>query len=137
MRYLAIDYGNKRTGLAICDPNETIVSHNRVLNSGSHGIVIASDLGEDMAFVKVLNNIITNCNEENSGTISGIHVNSLVAATNMDFIDIRGNVVYDSRSPKQTAYGVRVDYYQDLRKLKKGLYTAILGSKVFVQLTIS
>ena len=26
MRYLAIDYGNKRTGLAICDPEETIAS---------------------------------------------------------------------------------------------------------------
>jgi putative holliday junction resolvase len=26
MRYLAIDYGTKRTGLAICDPSETIVS---------------------------------------------------------------------------------------------------------------
>lgn len=26
MRYLAIDYGNKRTGLAICDPDETIAS---------------------------------------------------------------------------------------------------------------
>jgi len=26
MRYLAIDYGAKRTGLAICDPSETIVS---------------------------------------------------------------------------------------------------------------
>ena len=26
MRYLAIDYGNKRTGLAICDRQETIVS---------------------------------------------------------------------------------------------------------------
>jgi putative Holliday junction resolvase len=26
MRYLAIDYGTKRTGLAICDPTETIVS---------------------------------------------------------------------------------------------------------------
>lgn len=26
MRYLAIDYGNKRTGLAICDVAETIVS---------------------------------------------------------------------------------------------------------------
>jgi len=26
MRYLAIDYGNKRTGLAICDPAETIAS---------------------------------------------------------------------------------------------------------------
>jgi putative Holliday junction resolvase len=26
MRYLAIDYGTKRTGLAVCDPSETIVS---------------------------------------------------------------------------------------------------------------
>jgi putative Holliday junction resolvase len=26
MRYLAIDYGDKHTGLAICDPAETIVS---------------------------------------------------------------------------------------------------------------
>jgi len=26
MRYLAIDYGAKRTGLAICDPGETIAS---------------------------------------------------------------------------------------------------------------
>jgi putative holliday junction resolvase len=26
MRYLAIDYGNKKTGLAICDPTETFVS---------------------------------------------------------------------------------------------------------------
>jgi putative Holliday junction resolvase len=26
MRYLAIDYGTKRTGLAVCDPTETIVS---------------------------------------------------------------------------------------------------------------
>ena len=26
MRYLAIDYGTKRIGLAVCDPSETIVS---------------------------------------------------------------------------------------------------------------
>jgi putative Holliday junction resolvase len=26
MRYLAIDYGEKRVGLALCDPSETIVS---------------------------------------------------------------------------------------------------------------
>ena len=26
MKYLAIDYGNKRTGLATCDPTETITS---------------------------------------------------------------------------------------------------------------
>ena len=33
MRYLAIDYGTRRTGLAICDPNETIVSPLTVLQS--------------------------------------------------------------------------------------------------------
>jgi putative Holliday junction resolvase len=31
MRYLAIDYGNRRTGLAVCDPAETIVSPLSVL----------------------------------------------------------------------------------------------------------
>jgi len=33
MRYLAIDYGTKRTGLAICDAAETIVSPLAVLES--------------------------------------------------------------------------------------------------------
>ena len=33
MRYLAIDYGTKRTGLAICDPTETIVSPLAVVQS--------------------------------------------------------------------------------------------------------
>jgi len=33
MRYLAIDYGTRRTGLAICDPSETIVSPLSVLDS--------------------------------------------------------------------------------------------------------
>jgi len=33
MRYLAIDYGTRRTGLAICDPNETIASPLTVLQS--------------------------------------------------------------------------------------------------------
>ena len=31
MRYLAIDYGNKRTGLAICDSDETIVSPLKII----------------------------------------------------------------------------------------------------------
>jgi putative holliday junction resolvase len=31
MRYLAIDYGLKRTGLAICDPTETFVSPHSVI----------------------------------------------------------------------------------------------------------
>ena len=33
MRYLAIDFGTRRTGLAICDPGETIVSPLTVLRS--------------------------------------------------------------------------------------------------------
>jgi len=33
MRYLSIDYGTKRTGLAICDPTETIVSPLAVVRS--------------------------------------------------------------------------------------------------------
>lgn len=31
MRYLAIDYGDKHTGLAICDPQETVVSPLQVI----------------------------------------------------------------------------------------------------------
>ena len=33
MRYLAVDYGGRRTGLAICDPSETIVSPLAVVDS--------------------------------------------------------------------------------------------------------
>ena len=33
MRYLAIDYGNRRTGLAICDPSQTVVSPLAVLQT--------------------------------------------------------------------------------------------------------
>jgi len=36
MRYLAIDYGTKRTGLAICDPTETIVSPLAVIKTGKN-----------------------------------------------------------------------------------------------------
>ncbi len=34
MRYLAIDYGKQRVGLAICDPSETITSPLKVLEGG-------------------------------------------------------------------------------------------------------
>jgi putative Holliday junction resolvase len=34
MRYLAIDYGTKRTGLAVCDAGETIVSPLAVVQGG-------------------------------------------------------------------------------------------------------
>ena len=33
MRYLAIDYGNKRTGLAVCDQTESIVTPLKVLQT--------------------------------------------------------------------------------------------------------
>lgn len=33
MKYLAIDYGQKRTGLAVCDPDETICSPLAVLET--------------------------------------------------------------------------------------------------------
>ena len=36
MRYLAIDYGNKRTGLAICDESETITSPLAVLDTNEN-----------------------------------------------------------------------------------------------------
>jgi len=38
MRYLAIDYGSKRTGLAICDADETIASPLAVLH-GQKGLL--------------------------------------------------------------------------------------------------
>jgi len=38
MRYLAIDYGTKRTGLAICDAAETVASPLRVLH-GQKGLL--------------------------------------------------------------------------------------------------
>jgi putative Holliday junction resolvase len=38
MRYLAIDHGTKRTGLAICDPDETIVSPLAVIE-GQQGLI--------------------------------------------------------------------------------------------------
>jgi putative Holliday junction resolvase len=38
MRYLAIDHGTKRTGLAICDPDETIVSPLAVIE-GHQGLI--------------------------------------------------------------------------------------------------
>lgn len=38
MKYLAIDYGSKRTGLAVCDPAETICSPLAVLD-GSKNLI--------------------------------------------------------------------------------------------------
>ncbi|MFA5554110.1 MAG: Holliday junction resolvase RuvX [Phycisphaerae bacterium] len=38
MKYLAIDYGSKRTGLAVCDPTETICSPLGILD-GSKNLI--------------------------------------------------------------------------------------------------
>ncbi len=48
MRYLAIDYGMKRTGLAVCDTDETIASPYSVLQgqkdlAGRIGRIVASE----------------------------------------------------------------------------------------------
>lgn len=62
MKYLAIDYGHKRTGLAVCDPSQTICSPLVVLDSTKglidklveiiktqnvHGVVIGLPLNMD------------------------------------------------------------------------------------------
>jgi len=47
MKYLSIDYGDKRIGLAVCDPSETIVSPLKVLNNPEHFIEETADLIED------------------------------------------------------------------------------------------
>lgn len=38
MKYLAVDYGNKRTGLAVCDRNETMASPLSVIHKPSRVI---------------------------------------------------------------------------------------------------
>lgn len=48
MRYLAIDYGAKRTGLAVCDATETVASPHDVLYGGKDlaeriGRIVASE----------------------------------------------------------------------------------------------
>ena len=46
MRYLAIDYGSKRTGLAICDPAETIASPLTVIHGQKELLRRISDIVE-------------------------------------------------------------------------------------------
>ena len=46
MRYLAIDYGNKRTGLAICDRQETITSPLTVIQGQKELIKKISEIVE-------------------------------------------------------------------------------------------
>jgi len=47
MKYLAIDYGNKRTGLALCDKNETIASPLAVLTTGKDLLQKIADIIRD------------------------------------------------------------------------------------------
>jgi putative Holliday junction resolvase len=46
MRYLAIDYGNKRTGLAVCDSAETIASPLKVIQGQNQLIKKISEIVE-------------------------------------------------------------------------------------------
>lgn len=46
MRYLAIDYGTKRTGLAVCDPSETIASPLAVIEGQKDLIKKIADIAE-------------------------------------------------------------------------------------------
>jgi len=47
MRYLAVDYGNKRTGLAICDATETIVSPFMVIHGQKDLLKKIANIVED------------------------------------------------------------------------------------------
>jgi putative holliday junction resolvase len=61
MRYLAIDYGIKRTGLAICDPAETIASPLVVIQAGGN---------------KLLNKIVDTIKSENiEAVVIGLPLN--------------------------------------------------------------
>ena len=47
MKYLAVDYGNKRTGLAICDRNETLASPLCVIHEPSQVIKVITQVVEE------------------------------------------------------------------------------------------
>ena len=55
MRYLAIDYGDKRTGLAICDQGETISSPLQALKTGKTLIddIVAIIIEQNVAAVVI------------------------------------------------------------------------------------
>jgi putative holliday junction resolvase len=40
MRYLAIDHGQKRTGLAVCDASETVVSPHSVIETANSAVLL-------------------------------------------------------------------------------------------------
>ena len=47
MKYLAVDYGNKRTGLAVCDRNETMASPLSVISEPSRVIQVIVEVVEE------------------------------------------------------------------------------------------
>jgi len=47
MKYLAVDYGNKRTGLAICDRNETLASPLCVIHEPSRVLNVIVQMVEE------------------------------------------------------------------------------------------
>ncbi len=47
MKYLAVDYGNKRTGLAMCDRNETMASPLSVIHEPSRVIQVIAEVVEE------------------------------------------------------------------------------------------
>jgi len=47
VKYLAVDYGNKRTGLAVCDRNETMASPFSVIHEPSRVIQVISEVVEE------------------------------------------------------------------------------------------
>jgi putative Holliday junction resolvase len=47
VKYLAVDYGNKRTGLAVCDRNETMASPLSVIHEPSRIIQVISEVVEE------------------------------------------------------------------------------------------
>ena len=48
MKYLAVDYGNKRTGLALCDRNETMASPLSVISEPSRVIQVIVEVVEEL-----------------------------------------------------------------------------------------
>jgi hypothetical protein len=95
-------------GFGIDATNQSTVTGNTVEDSATHGIAIVTDLGMDMNFVNINDNVIINSNASNVAGANGIYIASLVA-TNMNYINIGGNIVYDTRTPKQTEYGIAFD----------------------------
>ena len=67
MRYLAIDYGNKRTGLAICDESEIITSPLAVLDTHNSLIEKVAQIIKDENVEAVVIGLPLNMDDTESG----------------------------------------------------------------------